>query len=199
MNYRTRWMAVPLLGTLTMAGCDNTDNDRLSDEALEAFTGMMSDTFGIFSLLSIELAPASTSEKKNPLNDLFACPQGGEVDYTVTSVGGARDAVAYALELNDCHGLSGSLLYEISGSFSESLIDLDISVDGTIAGACRVAFTAFNETIQADLTGGPTSLAFTINGEIASTCHDESFTCRFENDAFDTSNTSFFEQRCALD
>ena len=190
-------IAVLFLVCTSLVACDSNDN-KLSDESLEEFTRMMSNTFGVFSLLSIELAPASTSEKANRPKDIYECPQGGQVDFNATNVGGENNTVTYALDLDDCNGLNGSLEYEIGGEFNQDVISLDITIDGNVTESCSVTFSQFNEKISADLTTGPTAIEFTLNGRIASTCGNESFACIFDADIFDTSNTSFFEDRCIL-
>ena len=181
----------------TLTACDS-NKDELSDEALQDFTDMMTNAFGVFSLLSVELAPDPTSEKSASSKDLYPCPNGGEVDFNVTNIGGDNNAISYAMDFNDCNGLNGSLLYDIGGEFTENGINIDITINGNIVESCSITFSAFNEKIVADLTDGASSFAFTVNGRISSSCGNEAFSCLFDNDTFDTSNTGFFQDRCQL-
>jgi hypothetical protein len=196
--------AIPLLyliGILVMAtsflvACDNQNEEGVSEEALNDFTTMMSNTFGMFSLLSIELAPAPVSEKSRHAADLFDCPSGGAVDFQVTNVGGDDNSITYALVLDDCNGLNGALTYDIAGEFTPSNIDLVLSINGEIEERCAISFTQFSETITAEASDENTVVLFSVDGRIGATCREESFACTFDNDSFDTSDTSFFENRC---
>ena len=181
-----------------LSACDNNNDEGVSEEALQDFTSMMSNAFSVFSLLSLELAPESTSQKQPSPADLFDCPNGGQVDFNVTNIGGADDIISYAMDFNNCNGLNGALQYAIGGEFTDNNIEFDITVDGSITAECSVTFTQFNEKIGLTEPGTPSAgITFTLNGLISSTCNNEAFSCVFENDSFDTSNTSFFENRCS--
>ncbi|QXD15059.1 hypothetical protein GQ464_016875 [Rhodocaloribacter litoris] len=192
-----RRFAVPLriglvASMLLLAGCDgdNKEGEALSEETLAELSSMMTDVSTVMGMVMarVQVGGKQVQAAFGP-EDIFACPQGGQVDYDgSSSSSGSVFTFDLAMTFENCNGIDGSLSVSGDGAISEQVYEYAFSMDGELREVCTIGYDQFEQRIVTNIATQEFSIS--LDGSISGRCGNESFTCNMDGVTFDQNSSA---------
>ena len=204
-NYRKRALTLISAGLaaallLSAAGCGGgggyggggDDGDDVSDDAVD---GIYADTrTTAFASSSAKAAFSSVKEAVRGGDALarqstVTCSEQGQVsvitdaqvDLTVTPRTFSYTATA---SLENCDGISGSLLLNGAGTATRDLVTTTSSVQGAVSGECNADVQGLE--VEATIVPATRAVSGTITGTVIVKCGAYPYTCIFDHDSIES-------------